>query len=227
MIIVEYTHNFPALERPLAEVPGTRVVCEQTVEQASGTTQLIVRVECPDFAAFDEALADDPGATNPVLIAEQDDIRLYRLDLTEAGMATNLVPVIIGVGGVVLCGVATAEGWRGRIRLPDRAALETVYNFNEQNGLEFTIHSVYEQVDWTTPTTAGLTSSQREILVAAFEGGYFEIPRDVSLGDLAASLGISETAASERFRRAMKNLVRETVYADRDGGPRAPVGRAE
>jgi hypothetical protein len=212
MILVEYSHNHPALAQPLARVPGTKVTWEQSFDQLSGPTQTIIRVECPDFAAFEAALADDPGTANPVLVAEQGDVRLYRFDLSEAGMAANILPKVIEVGGVIQHGVGTAEGWRGRMRLPNREALEQVYRFNRGNGLEFTIHSIYEPADWTVGAGPGLTEGQQEILVAAVNSGYLEIPRKASLAELAASLGVSETAASERFRRAVKNLVVETVH---------------
>ncbi len=45
-------------------------------------------------------------------------------------------------------------------------------------------------------TDAGLTDSQREALLVAFETGYFEEPRNATLSDVAADLDISQPAAS-------------------------------
>ena len=52
-----------------------------------------------------------------------------------------------------------------------------------------------------------LSSDQHEALVAAFETGYYDIPRDVTLEELADQLGISHQALSERFRRAYEGLI--------------------
>jgi predicted DNA binding protein len=60
-----------------------------------------------------------------------------------------------------------------------------------------------------------LTEKQEAILTEAIEGGYFDIPRGSTLGDIAARLSISEQAASERLRRAMNSLARAAVT---DGG---------
>lgn len=56
-----------------------------------------------------------------------------------------------------------------------------------------------------------LTEKQEAVLVEAIEGGYFEIPRGSTLGDIADHLSISEQAASERLRRAMASLARAAV----------------
>jgi predicted DNA binding protein len=61
------------------------------------------------------------------------------------------------------------------------------------------------------PPDDGLTNRQREALRTAYEPGYFEVPRRVSLQDLATELGISASSASERLRRAQTQLLEETV----------------
>lgn len=56
-------------------------------------------------------------------------------------------------------------------------------------------------------TAAGLTDNQREALLFALEAGYFEEPRDVTLGEVATGLGISQPAASGLLRRGVKRLI--------------------
>lgn len=56
-----------------------------------------------------------------------------------------------------------------------------------------------------------LTDVQRETLLAAHETGYFEVPREATLGDLAEQLGVTDTAASQRLRRGMATLVAATL----------------
>jgi predicted DNA binding protein len=45
----------------------------------------------------------------------------------------------------------------------------------------------------------------------AVRRGYYDIPRRTSMGELAAELGISDQAVSERLRRAIVALVRNTM----------------
>jgi len=53
-----------------------------------------------------------------------------------------------------------------------------------------------------------VTEKQQEALELAMEAGYYETPRRTDLGDIAAELGISESAASQRLNGAETKLVR-------------------
>ena len=51
-----------------------------------------------------------------------------------------------------------------------------------------------------------VTPKQAEALRMANERGWFEVPRDATLGEIADELGISTQAASDRMRRGMRNI---------------------
>jgi len=53
-----------------------------------------------------------------------------------------------------------------------------------------------------------ITDKQHAAMEVAMEMGYYETPREVSLGELAAELDISESAASQRLNGAETKLVR-------------------
>lgn len=53
-----------------------------------------------------------------------------------------------------------------------------------------------------------ITEKQQEALELAMEAGYYETPRRTDLGDIAAELGISESATSQRLNGAETKLVR-------------------
>jgi len=69
-------------------------------------------------------------------------------------------------------------------------------------------------------TEEGLTDRQREALAAAYEMGYFEVPRGASLGEVAATLDISASSLSERLRRAQTCLVESALEDARSGDRR-------
>lgn len=52
-----------------------------------------------------------------------------------------------------------------------------------------------------------ITDKQQEAMECARELGYYETPREASLGDVAAELGVSESAASQRLNAAETKLV--------------------
>jgi predicted DNA binding protein len=61
--------------------------------------------------------------------------------------------------------------------------------------------------DETAYPRATLTDEQREVLQVAHDLGYFDVPRSATLADVAAELGISSQAASERLRRGHRQLI--------------------
>lgn len=60
----------------------------------------------------------------------------------------------------------------------------------------------------TTETEGLLTDRQRELLKAAVREGYFEVPRESSLADLAEELEIDKSTASTVLRRGEARLVK-------------------
>jgi predicted DNA binding protein len=56
-----------------------------------------------------------------------------------------------------------------------------------------------------------LTARQREVFFAAFEGGYYEIPRRTSTAALAEAIGVERRTAEEHLRRAENKLVAALV----------------
>jgi predicted DNA binding protein len=56
---------------------------------------------------------------------------------------------------------------------------------------------------------------QRELLKLGLERGYFEIPREVTLEELADEMGITKTTASNHLRKAERKLMTFLVrYVD-------------
>jgi len=52
-----------------------------------------------------------------------------------------------------------------------------------------------------------LTDRQREYLTVAYRRGYFQVPRECNLADVADTLGVDESSASGTIRRAVDRVV--------------------
>jgi len=61
-----------------------------------------------------------------------------------------------------------------------------------------------------------LTPRQREVLTVAIEEGYYAVPREASLTDVARKLGVSKSACSDVLHRAESNIV--TWFAEEQFG---------
>jgi predicted DNA binding protein len=82
------------------------------------------------------------------------------------------------------------------------------------DGVTFVFDYLERAEQWQNELLAprALRNEQRRILTRAVERGYFETPREVSIEELAESLGIPESTASYRLRRATAQLAKQ--YAD-------------
>ncbi|ELY63561.1 helix-turn-helix domain-containing protein, partial [Natronobacterium gregoryi] len=113
-------------------------------------------------------------------------------------------------GGSLLEAWGANGWWQIKTRFPDRDALCTGYDRLADQGIDADLRRVTDVHDRTEIDTR-LTPEQREALEAALEYGYFEIPRRISMEELAEELGISHQALSERFRRAYETLVNDEL----------------
>lgn len=211
MILAEFTLDHPLLRETLGRFPDVELTWERSYATPDGTMQTIVWVTGDDFGAFEVAMDRDRSVANPTAITQVGDRRLYRIDMVGEGREMSIMPLLMDTGAVHEGLTATAEGWQNRVRFPDRAAIERVHRFCRDNGVGFTLDRLFELTEVSSGETLELTPAQRETLVTALEAGYLEIPRASTLAELGTLLGISESAASERFRRSVARLIEQTV----------------
>ncbi|WP_227352937.1 helix-turn-helix domain-containing protein [Haladaptatus salinisoli] len=215
MIIVEFTLDHPILRETLERVPDMELAWERS-DPVEDRIRVLLWAHGGDFDAFEDALEADPTVTTPLQVIEVGDRRLYQLELIGEGRQTSIYPILIEEGGVIHNLIATHDGWKFRVAFPDRNSFQQFYYFCHEHRITMDVDRIYEQRSDSIDSIPGLTEIQRETLVTAVDCGYFEIPRESSLAELAARLGISENAASERIRRGVNRLITEILKSDRE-----------
>lgn len=195
---------FPAAETVLGEaferLPS--VSCE--LEQVAIADKPGIWFQGADRHEIEDALEADSTATDFNWVTNRDDEHLYKLEFVEE--FDERIAIIMNEGGTVLSASASNGSWFIRLRFPDRNAVRRVYERFDNRGITINI-TVIRRLNEETMGSIGLTPEQHETLVAAIEHGYFDIPRQISMEELATELDISHQAMSERLRRAYKTLV--------------------
>ena len=218
MIIAEFVIDHPVFGESLHRVPDIEIEWEDTFTRPDGPSQVIVWITADEFTAVESAIADNDALKNPTLLVDFGSRRLYRVDLTEYGQQSLLMPKLFEVGGVLKEGTGTNDGWWFQVQFPNRAAYEHVYEFCQEQDMAFEFKRLFEQGSGNPgQRSAGsmLTEEQREALVTAWNHGFFEIPRQTTLVELADELDISDSAVSQRLRRAHQKIC---DYEFGDGG---------
>jgi predicted DNA binding protein len=198
----------PTLQR--LEDVTIQVVPQGTTDPGSSTFPFLVTYH--DRAALERAFDEDPTVADYEPVEWTDGQGVYYIEHTPV---TKLISrTVTEVNGFLVHTETKGNGWLVRLLLPDREALNAVWNFADENDINLTIIEVYGNEDAGGGQSYGLTEEQRDTLRITYREGYFNEPRDVSLQEVAEELDLSSTAVSGRLRRGMRNLIAATILAD-------------
>jgi len=136
----------------------------------------------------------------------------------EVGPEAGAVVDSLRDGGVhVVGGAGDADGWRLRLLCADRRALATFTERVTDRGIPVTLDRIHRSADRSRAT---LSDEQQTAVWCALDGGYFDVPRRTTITELAENEGISDSAFSQRLRRGLETLLRQSPVRDllREGG---------
>ena len=185
-------------------------VLEAGTDPTSG--KFFYRIHSSDFRKFEDGLRNDHTIGEFERVIEtRDEKAIYSFEYTDE--AKTISPIISSANGVILDMKNDGNGWLLTVWMPDRTNLAPLWEYAEQNDVDIELLRVNEYAS-LGETDAGLTDSQREALLVALETGYFEDPRNATLSDVAAELGISQPAASGLLRRGTRRLIVSSLVDD-------------
>ncbi len=217
-LVAEYKIYCDAL--PLVDVaavvPATKIILNLQYNHGNRPLFLIT-VTGGAEQPLETALADTYDVGDWTRIGQAGDTRRYQIK-PALSFEEQLGDHIDDLAG--LEGLATAEafidrilvetdGWRQTGWFADREEFRKFSSFWQQNA-DFRLDRL-DRDGTAEPPGEGLTNRQYEALRIAYEEGYFAIPRQISLEEIAAELDITASSVTERLRRAQTQLIEETV----------------
>lgn len=210
-IIVEFRVRSPDLvmSETLQSMPSMKLDLIQEVGTNPEQPYLLFWAYGGDLDEFESRLDDDETVENIQTYSKMSGRVLYRVRITEAVEVVSY-PMWVEIGAEQIQSRWVDGWWSVRMRLPDRNALGVIEEWCTDNDVEFELESIYTHQGLST-TGPELTEEQREILQIALKEGYFEVPREGNLADIADELDISSQAASERLRRGHKRLIKQQL----------------
>ncbi|AFO56320.1 helix-turn-helix domain-containing protein [Natrinema sp. J7-2] len=201
-----------ALAETVQQLPALEVRVESVVAEGPVRTVPLVWFSNVDRTELEATLETDPTVDEyRRLLAEPDAGDLfYRLTYTEA--VASVCRCVYTHGGTVLDAQVSDGQWTLRLLFPHREELSTAVSDIEEQGVRIDVRRMVEAgQDEALETTAALTEPQREAIAEAYRQGYYDVPRAISLEELANELDISHQALSERLRRANRVLAGEQL----------------
>jgi len=217
-LVAEFDIDCEAL--PLAgvatAVPDATLVLDMQFNHGNRPLFLIT-VQGGSQTAVEKALTDAYDVGEWTLIGQAGDTSRYQV-LPALSLEEQLGDHLDDLDGLEALATADAiieriavvpGGWRQTGWFVDRDAFNAFSSFWQQNAA-FRLHRLTRDGE-SEPPGDGLTDRQDEALRIAYERGYFDIPRQASLEDVAEELKITPSSVSERLRRAQTQLIEETV----------------
>ncbi|XVH32215.1 helix-turn-helix domain-containing protein [Haloferacaceae archaeon DSL9] len=209
--VMEFTS--PADEFPLGSVfdslPGVTVELERLIPHET----LIIPyfwVRGVETADIESSFKAHTGVTNIRLIDSIEDEYLMRAEWDREYV--GVLSALAETKTVVLSGVGMKDGWRFEVRSESREEIGEFRTYCQDNNIRIEITAVHALLP-VRGDRYELTGPQREALVLAYERGYFDSPRESSLEEIAAELGITQQSLSSRLRRGHRRLIAGTLIS--------------
>ena len=200
-----------ALAETLPQFPDVAVETDRIAAHVPESTMPCLWVTGGDAEGLSESIADDRTVKEIEATAEFDGEWLYQITWNDG--IDQLVREMIDHEGVILEASGRGDCWRLRIRFMTRDQFEDFRAFFDERGPSFRLEQLFA-AEHPRQTRGDVTPEQREALLTAADLGYFEVPREGSIRDVADALGVSDQAVSERIRRGTENLVRDMLVAE-------------
>lgn len=211
-VVVEFTVESEQfrLGRVLSGSESMQIELERVVPTGD-TVMPFLWVTGPDFERFERDVSGHESVDELTPLDRVQGSTLYRVTWHE--QANDLIGAITDTGGTILRAQSDAH-WTFHVRFPDHDTLSQFYNLCTDHGISIHIERTYTLTE--RPESAhqfSLSDQQREALVLGLRSGYFDTPSQADLDDLAAELGISQQALSNRIRRGTKRVLEEALLS--------------
>ncbi|WP_306059519.1 helix-turn-helix domain-containing protein [Natronococcus wangiae] len=194
-----------ALNHALSAVPEMIVEIERLVATTEERVMPYFWATGGDQDRFEAALVEDPSVTHTARIDRLDEAVLYRAEWTSN--IETIIYAYVEMGATILEATGSNESWEIEMRFDDENKVSKFYEYCQENGVSFELDKLYEQAQPMASSQFGLTPKQRETLVTAYETGFFDVPQQITMSELAEQLGITQQALSKRLHYAHKNLI--------------------
>jgi predicted DNA binding protein len=204
------TESF-ALADTLPEFPEVAVEADRIAAHVPDSTMPCLLVD-GNGTDFGDALATDHTVEEVEGTVDFGDEQLYHLTWSED--IDQLVTEMVDHQGVILEASGRNDRWLLRIRFMSREQFESFQAHFTQRDPSIRLEQLF-QAKHPRHTRGDVTQEQHEALTSAIEFGYFSVPREGSIQDVADALGVSDQAVSERIRRGTENLVRDMLAVER------------
>ncbi|SEH12911.1 Predicted DNA binding protein, contains HTH domain [Natronorubrum sediminis] len=213
----EATFTVPSDQFPLgtvfAQLPDVTVELERLIPSRDVVIPYFW-VRGTEIEDIEGAFSDHPGVKQIKLVDSVDDEYLLRVEWSLE--YDDVLSVLIETDIPLIEATGTNQQWTFDIRGDTRSDVGTFHTRCREVEIPVTLTELHALTPVETETEAALTETQQDALILAYDRGYFESPREVTMEELGDELGISQQAVGSRLRRGMKHILGSNLPATAD-----------
>lgn len=206
----------------LLEVEPDATVTVETTVPTTGTVVPYLWVPGDVAERMVDALRGTSAVESATIVDDVDRFTLVRVTWTDD--VNGFVRSIRDSEAIVTSASGSDDAWTFRLRFPSYEDVSVFYSTCEERDLSVELTRLRDAGDGTVDSEFrfGLTPAQREIVLTAYEEGYFEVPRETTLVELGERFDVTDSAVSQRLRRGLATLVGATLDRERGADPESP-----
>lgn len=156
-----------------------------------------------------ETFGDRPEVKRLELVDEVENEYLLRVEWDPE--AEGILRAILETTVTLLSAVGTTNEWRFELRGETAASISDFQAKCRAYAVPVELVSLNNLSPMRSGAEFNLTEAQREALVLAYQHGFYQSPRNVTLDELAAELGITGQSLGSRLRRGTHRLIESTL----------------
>lgn len=164
----------------------------------------------PDM--FEAAAHEDPTVEQLERLDDYDEATLYRAHWTDR--VERLIHAYTHIGAAIIAAEGQRDEWILRLRFDNRDKLDEFNEYLNDEDIPFTLQRLFEITHPRSGSQYGLTPKQTDAITTAWEMGYFKLPREATMDEVAGELGIAPQSLSDRLRRAQDTLIEEALRVE-------------
>lgn len=199
------------LGKALQEAPDLEVELEQMIPVGKKTIPYFWIVG-ENRDRVDAVLAEEPELTDYEVVDELDNRTLYRVEWNPE--VDTFIQAIVNHDAVLQEADGDSNSWVFQLRFPGSHVLSEFHTTCQDAGIDVSIQSLYNPITPEMVNTRDMTDAQRSLIEQAYDEGYFDVPRRITLTELSEKLDVSDQAVNERLRRGLSSLITTTLKSD-------------
>lgn len=201
------------LGQTMRVIPTSRIELEQLVP-SGGLPLPYFWVEEVNVEETEAALSEESAVNTVTQLDSLNGRVLFRIEWTEE--VDSFLENLTDYDAAVLEATGTPDNWQFQLRFSSYEVLSGFYRACIDDGVGVQLDRVHNPVEAASRARFGLTENQESTLITAFKAGYFDIPRGTTIQELGEELDVSDSAISQRLRRANSSLIAATLLTAAD-----------